>query len=150
MQNYNSCWLVAKSCPTLCHHMDCSLPGSLSMEFPRQKYWSGLPLPSPGDPNPGIKPVSPAEPPQKPRTVTTTTNTSAIYWPANHASSVANYFFLWGKIPKSKHYKTLIKGLELFTPDGEEMGQRIRKGMVTISKYCWRTTKTNRLPIHLH
>ena len=33
----------------------------LSMGFPRQKYWSGLPFPSPGDlPNPGIEPVSPA------------------------------------------------------------------------------------------
>ena len=32
-----------------------------SMEFSRQEYWSGLPLPSPGDlPNPGIKPRSPA------------------------------------------------------------------------------------------
>ena len=47
----------------------------LSMEFPRQEYWSGLPFPSPGDlPNPGIKPVSPelqadslpSEPPGKP------------------------------------------------------------------------------------
>ena len=33
----------------------------LSMGFPRQEYWSGLPLPSPGDlPDPGIEPVSPA------------------------------------------------------------------------------------------
>ena len=32
-----------------------------SMGFSRQKYWSGLPFPSPGDlPNPGIKPGSPA------------------------------------------------------------------------------------------
>ena len=32
-----------------------------SLEFSRQEYWSGLPLPSPGDlPNPGIKPGSPA------------------------------------------------------------------------------------------
>ena len=31
------------------------------MEFPRQEYWSGLPLPSPGDlPDSGIKPMSPA------------------------------------------------------------------------------------------
>ena len=30
------------------------------MEFPRQEYWSGLPLPSPSDlPDPGIEPVSP-------------------------------------------------------------------------------------------
>ena len=33
----------------------------LSMGFPRQEYWSGLPFPSPGDlPNPGIHPASPA------------------------------------------------------------------------------------------
>ena len=32
----------------------------LSMEFSRQKYWSGLPFPSPGDlPDPGIEPGSP-------------------------------------------------------------------------------------------
>ena len=37
----------------------CQAP--LSMGFPRQEYWSGLPFPSPGDlPNPGIKPISPA------------------------------------------------------------------------------------------
>ena len=34
---------------------------SLSMGFPRQEYWSGLPFPSPGDlPDPRIEPVSPA------------------------------------------------------------------------------------------
>ena len=33
----------------------------LSMGFPRQEYWSGLPFSSPGDlPDPGIKPGSPA------------------------------------------------------------------------------------------
>ena len=32
-----------------------------SMEFSRQEYWSGLPIPSPGDiPDPGIEPRSPA------------------------------------------------------------------------------------------
>ena len=32
-----------------------------SMGFSRQEYWSGFPLPSPGDlPDPGIKPRSPA------------------------------------------------------------------------------------------
>ena len=31
----------------------------LPMEFSRQEYWSGLPIPPPGDlPNPGIEPVS--------------------------------------------------------------------------------------------
>ena len=47
----------------------------LSMEFYRQKYWSGLPFTSPGDlPDPGIEPGSPtlqavsllSEPPGKP------------------------------------------------------------------------------------
>ena len=34
---------------------------SLSTEFSRQEYWSGLPFPSLGDlPDPGIKPMSPA------------------------------------------------------------------------------------------
>ena len=33
----------------------------LSMGFPRQEYWSGLPIPSPGDlPDSGIKPASSA------------------------------------------------------------------------------------------
>ena len=31
----------------------------MSMGFPRQEYWSGLPFPTPGDlPDPGIKPAS--------------------------------------------------------------------------------------------
>ena len=34
---------------------------SLSMGFSRQKYWNGLPFPTPGDlPDPGIEPGSPA------------------------------------------------------------------------------------------
>ena len=47
---------VTQSCLTLCNPMDCSPPG-LAIGFPRQKYWSGLLFPAPGDlPNPGIKP----------------------------------------------------------------------------------------------
>ena len=43
-------WTVAQQAP-------------LSMEFSRQEYWSGLPLPPAGDlPNPGIKPRSPMSP----------------------------------------------------------------------------------------
>ena len=34
---------------------------SLSIEFSRREYWSGLPFPSPGDlPDPGIEAGSPA------------------------------------------------------------------------------------------
>ena len=40
-------WTVARQAP-------------LSMGFPRQEYWSALPLPSPRDlPKPGIEPMSP-------------------------------------------------------------------------------------------
>ena len=32
------------------------------MGFPQQEYWSGLPIPHPGDlPGPGIEPESPAQ-----------------------------------------------------------------------------------------
>ena len=33
--------LVTQSCLTLCNFMDCSSPGCLSIEFSRQKSWSG-------------------------------------------------------------------------------------------------------------
>ena len=53
--------LVIQLCLTLCDPMDYIPPGSLSMEFSKEEYWSGLPFPSPGDlPDPGIKPGSPA------------------------------------------------------------------------------------------
>ena len=35
---------VTQSCPTLHDPMDCSPPGSSSMGFSRQEYWSGLPF----------------------------------------------------------------------------------------------------------
>ena len=48
VQLFETPWTVAHQVP-------------LSMGFPRQEYWSGLPFPSPGDfPNPGIDPRSPA------------------------------------------------------------------------------------------
>ena len=53
--------LVAKPCPTLCNPKASQVP--LSMGFPRQEYWSGLPFPPPGDlPDPGIKPTPLASP----------------------------------------------------------------------------------------
>ena len=67
--------LVTKSCLTLVIPWTGTCQGSLSIEFSRQEYWSGLPFPSPGNlPDPGIKPRCPAlqadsltsEPPGKP------------------------------------------------------------------------------------
>ena len=68
--------LVAKVCPTPVTPWTPQAP--LSMEFSRQEYWSGLPVPSPEDlPHPGIKPRSPvlqadslpSEPPGKPQSL---------------------------------------------------------------------------------
>ena len=51
-----------KSCLTLCYPMDyIAQQAPLSMEFSRQEYWNGLPLPFLEDlPDPGIEPRSPA------------------------------------------------------------------------------------------
>ena len=53
-------WTIARQAPlTLWDPMDHSRQAPLSMGFPRQEYWSGLPFPSPEDlPEPGIKPTS--------------------------------------------------------------------------------------------
>ena len=50
----------------------------LFMGFSRQKYWSGLPCPPPGDlPDPGIEPVSLTSPTLAGRFVTTNTTWEA-------------------------------------------------------------------------
>ena len=48
------------SCVQLCAKLwTAARQAPLSMGFPEPEYWSGLPLPSPGDlPNPGIEPRS--------------------------------------------------------------------------------------------
>ena len=52
--------------------MNCSRQAPLSMKFPRQEYWSGLPFPLPGDlPNPGMETTSPVSPALAGRVFTT-------------------------------------------------------------------------------
>ena len=51
-----SCWVMSGSVTP----WTITRQAPLSMEFSRQEYWSGLPLPSPVDlPNPGTEPRSP-------------------------------------------------------------------------------------------
>ena len=52
--------VCAHSCPILCNPTDCRPPGSsLSVGFPTEEYWSGLPFPTIGDlPDPKIEPES--------------------------------------------------------------------------------------------
>ena len=55
--------LVARPCPTVVTLWTVACQAPLSMGFPRQEYWSGLPFPSPGDlPNPEVKHASPTSP----------------------------------------------------------------------------------------
>jgi len=67
----------------------------LSMGFSRQEYWSGLPIPFPGDlPDTGIKPVSPAlftaESPGKPVVVIQSlSRVSETPWSAAHQASLS-------------------------------------------------------------
>ena len=74
-----SCFSRVRLCVTV---WTGALQAPLSMGFPRQEYWSGLPFLAPGDlPDPGIKCASPAlasgfsstEPPGKPLTCITHT-----------------------------------------------------------------------------
>ena len=52
---------VTQSCPTLWTPWTVAWQAPPSMGFSRQKYWNGLPFPSPGDlHNPGIEPRSTA------------------------------------------------------------------------------------------
>ena len=53
--------LVTMSCLTLATLWIIAYKAPLSMGFPRQQYWNGLPLPSPGDiSDPGTEPTYPA------------------------------------------------------------------------------------------
>ena len=59
--NHGGGGLVTKSCLTLVTPWTVACQALLSMGFFRQKYWSALPFPYPGDlPDPGIEPRSPA------------------------------------------------------------------------------------------
>ena len=54
LSRFSCVWLFATPWTVACQ-------APLSMGFPRQEYWSGLPFPTPGNlPNPGIELASPA------------------------------------------------------------------------------------------
>ena len=76
-------WMVAYQAP-------------LSMGFSRQKYWSGLPFPPPGDlPDPGIKPTSLMSPALVAEFFTTSTT-----WEAQHCSQEEKNLFSVGHMSK--------------------------------------------------
>ena len=103
VQLFATPWTVAHQAP-------------LSMGFPRQEYWSGVPLPSPGDlPNPGIEHRSPAlradaspfEPPGKTTHVCILSRFSCVRlfvtpWTAAHQAPLSTEFSrqeYWSAMP---------------------------------------------------
>ena len=100
--------LVAQLCLTLCDPITVTHQAPLSLGFSRQEYWSGLPVPLPGDlPNPGIKPVSLESPASPSRWFTTRAIWKALIdyishynietLSANHA--VVPSFRQWYEVP---------------------------------------------------
>ena len=78
----HQCSAKSLSCVRLfCHPMGCvACQAPLSVGFPRQEYWSGLPFPTPGDlPNPGIKPTSLRSPALASRFFTTSATWEALF-----------------------------------------------------------------------
>jgi len=78
--NKNNACVYALSCVQLFGALwTAAYQASLSVEFSRQKYWSGLPCPPPGDlPDPGIKPESLASPALAGTFFTTSTTWEAL------------------------------------------------------------------------
>ena len=87
----------------------------LSMGFSTQKYWSGLPFPSPGDlPDPGIEPVSPAW--------------QADSLPLSHLGSPLIQFWMWnvsrrasGQLHLYRHCPSVPRPAKAESP-GQEAG----------------------------
>ena len=74
LSRFSHVWLFA-TLWTIVHQVP------LSMGFSREKYWSGLPFPSPGDlPDPGIKPMSLASSALAGGFFTTNATWEAHYW----------------------------------------------------------------------
>ena len=84
MSNSVTPWAVAHRVP-------------LSMDFSRQKYWSGLPFPTPGDlPDPGIKPISPA--------------LQAVFYPLSHQGSPFLYRLISNSVRKEDYTQLCCLG----------------------------------------
>ena len=105
-QSVSCVWLFVTPWTVACQTL-------LSMEFPRQEYWSGLPLPPPGDlPNGGQdpRPLFPAsagrflttEPPGTPVCIYTHMHIACVYFICFSGSFYSTYSW------KSRHYKTLL------------------------------------------
>ena len=81
-KNHACCMLSRFSCVQLFATLrTVSHQAPMSMWFPRQEYWSGLPFPFPGDlPDPGIKPTSLMSPALADRLFITRATWNVWFW----------------------------------------------------------------------
>ena len=110
-----------------------------SMEFSRQKYWSGLPFPSRGDlPDPGIEPRSPTlqadalpcEPPGKPHGLSSPWNS-----PGQNMEWVAFPFSRGSSQPRDRTQVSCIAG-GFFTSWATREAHVYKFNGVKIPSYC--------------
>ena len=117
-------YLVTKPYLTLLQPHGLSPQPPLSTGFPRQEYWSGLPVPSPGNlPNPGIKLVFSA-------------SASGIFFFNHWATKEALLFYYW---PLQSEADSLEKTLMLGNMEGRRRRgwQRTRWLDGTPSQWTW-------------
>ena len=119
---------------------------SLSMEFSRQEYWSGLPFPSLGNlPNPGIEPISPLSPVSLGR-IFTSWVTGEDFWINTSFWTEAEALILWPPDAKSwlirkdldagKDWRKEVKG----TVEDKMVGWHHWLGGMSLSK-LWEMVK---------
>ena len=141
---------VAQSCPALWGPMTVSCQAPLSMEFSKQEYWSGLPLPTPGDlSNPGIEHASLVSPAFKGRFFTTSVTWEApSLWDCNESfalmKSSLNVFYYFNDIRRNKEEKVWKR------PGGKKLSL-IGNWVCLMCRSClgpWHLLKLNAIQFH--
>ena len=101
---------VAQPCPTLCNLMDCSPSDSSVHGFSQEEYWSGLPLPPPGDlPDPEIEQASPALAGSLFTTVIPGKTNILVYYTRNSMSRSSFRYFINQKLNQYYSLKLLFQ-----------------------------------------
>ena len=122
--------VCAQSRLTLCDPVDCGLPASPSLGFPRWEHWSEFPFPSPGDlSNPGIESASPMSPALTGRFFTTSATSEAhmiqkvyawvflqrIQKPMSTQKSAFESLQLYSLSPKAGKSQGINRGMDKWT-----------------------------------
>ena len=129
-----------------------------SMGFPRQEFWSGLPLPSPEDlPDPGIKPASPAvaglcfttEPPQKPSQKNKRNSSpKAMFWLCFASIHQPRTSLLGNEVFQTLNFPPWLPTLSEEAPWSLDLFPPVFSHWVTFSKNSKRNCYFHWIPFH--